>query len=147
MALLVWHYWATGLVPHDIKARSVAAAAELFHLPLETKMLEIRRGSGAMLAIRRVEMPADALAHVRAEEVELEDGFPRELYDRIQGHRAALLEAVHRAVLRQLDRCALFERSAFPCRECLTGDYYLGPGESYGYGPDGRPEVIVKAGA
>ena len=108
-------------------------------------MLEIRRGSGVMLAIRRVEMPADVPAHVRGAEVELEVGFPRALFDRMQGHRETLLEAVHRGVLRQLDRCALFERDAFPCREYLTGDYYLAPGESYGYAPGGRPRVIVKA--
>lgn len=108
-------------------------------------MLEIRRGSGLMLPIRRVEMPANAPAHVRAEEVELEDAFPPNLSDRIQGRRAALLEAVHRAVLRQLDRCARFERDAFPCRECLTGDYYLAPVESCGYDPAGRPGVVIKA--
>jgi hypothetical protein len=48
-------------------------------------MLEIRRGSGVMLPIRRIEIPADAPAHVRAQTVELEDRFARELYDRVKG--------------------------------------------------------------
>ncbi|MBL8794752.1 MAG: hypothetical protein JNM56_12665 [Planctomycetia bacterium] len=111
----------------------------------ESPMLEVRRGSGVVLPVRRVEMPADAPAHVRAETVDLEDGFPPALYERMQTQRAALLEAVQRAVVRHLERCAQFERHAFPCRERLTGDYYLGPGESYELAADGRPGVVVKA--
>jgi hypothetical protein len=86
-----------------------------------------------MLPIRRVAMPSFAPEHARQGRVRLEDGFTPRLHARIQELRPALLDAVHSAVVGHLNRCGLHERDSFPCRECLTGEYYLTTDETYSY--------------
>jgi hypothetical protein len=110
-------------------------------------LLELRNGK--LLPIRRIEMPAFAPEYERQRRVELEDGFTPQLHARIQELRPALLDAVHGAVVAHLDRCGLHERDSFPCRECLTGEYYLTTNETYYYpghgGPGPTPAVLLKA--
>ncbi len=103
---------------------------------------------GRLLPIRRIEMPAFAPNYEREGRVRLESGFSQQLYGRIQELRSALLDAIHRAVVEHLDLCGLHERDAFPCRECLTGEYYLSSNESYYYpghlAPSRTPAVFIK---
>jgi hypothetical protein len=109
-------------------------------------MLELR--DGRMLPIRRIEMPAFAPEYERTGNVELDDGFATEMYNRIQELRPALLEAIHQAVVAHLEKCGLHERDSFPCRECLTGEYYLSTNETYyfpGYRiPGPTPAIFMK---
>ena len=85
-------------------------------------LLELRNGK--MLPIRRVEMPAFAPEYERQGRVELEDGFTPQLHARIQKLRPRCSTRSMCAGC-ALNRCGLHERDLFPCRECLTGEYYL----------------------
>jgi hypothetical protein len=104
--------------------------------------------NGQMLPIRRIEVPAFAPEHEQQARVELEDGFTPQLHARIQELRPALLDAVHGAVVAHLDQCGLHERDSFPCRERLTGAYYLTTNETYYYpgynAPGPTPAVFLK---
>src|SRR5690242_18087721 len=87
-------------------------------------------GDGVLLSdIRRIEMPAWTDAYHRRAEPVPDDPLCWELHRLVQSRRPEFLAAVHRAVVTQLDRCALDH--AFPRRSILTGEYYLTLAEFY----------------
>ena len=82
----------------------------------------------AITSVKRIPVPARAPAHARGA-VERSEGLDESDFQAIQEHRESTLAVVHATVESYL-RTMTFE-GGFPCRDRLTGEYYIGS-EWYG---------------